>query len=53
MQVGQVRVGGGVVRVETQPIAVIQGRGDEVRAGTGWGLWERRGGGSRIDNTWD
>lgn len=40
----QDRLAGGVVRVEAQSsqeaVAVIQGRGDEVRVREGWGLWE-------------
>lgn len=40
----QDRLAGGVGRVEAprsqEAVAVIQGRGDEVRVREGWGLWE-------------
>lgn len=44
-----------------EAVAAIQGRGDEVRTGTGWWLWEWRGvavaglcgGGGRGDRTKD
>lgn len=54
VQVGQVRVGGGVGESgNSEPIAVIQGRGDEVRALAGWGLWEQREEAAELTKTWD
>ena len=50
VQVGQVRVGGGAGESgSSEPVAVIQGRGDELRAPGRVGAVGAEGGSSRID----